>query len=222
MTLLASSCFFVVVSPLDFSHDFALQSRWLPMEESQQLHVVVSGLRHVLFEHLCVPLSQHYPRFAKKHGAMLLSVEEVYFLRSDGFRSEVSRAVAGSRPCVSLSFASKDLEDAFLLRLAESLHVCEVYAFLSASSQRWILRHAGATFGADFIGYRLDSNHPGAPEDAERSVRHGEVLFVVGVDGWSAGEIATALRVARSVGKRLMGVSRVAGSFEVAAVVPCL
>ncbi len=224
------------------------------------MHVLITALRHILFAHDAPALAVRYPRFAKNHETMLLSVEEVHFLRSGGLGcvTDLERPSASStlheplvnggrtegddtpviketRPHVTVAFATPALEAAFHHRLQRCRLACDVYCFLSSGlrsssigGQGWVLRHAGAMYGADFIGYRLPATTSGdgsggRAEDTERQVRHGEALFVM-EDGvpWTAGETAAALRVARSVGKRLLRVTRAPealGGFEIAPIV---
>jgi hypothetical protein len=76
-------------------------------------------------------------------------------------------------------------------------------------------------YGAAFIGFRLTLVVGGAEAErsaAERETKHGESLFVVcdsndneggrGTSFRTPNERTVALRLARSVGKRLMQVSR--------------
>lgn len=121
-----------------------------------------------------------------------------------------------------IGFASETLKAAFFERVASHALLCDAYAFLSAPGQGWILRHAGAMYGAAFIGYRIDlllvGLHLSTSGDeeaaalrsaAEREASHGETLFLLchaGVSGQQ--ETTVALRLARSIGKRLLQVSR--------------
>ena len=193
------------------------------------IDVVITSRRHVLFEHASLELTTYYPRFNKRLSCMehcLLSFDEVHFLLVDGFRDDQDDGVRkdddgrsnsdrGKRPpSVHLTFATSELSDLFASLCRSPLRsiVCDAYVFLTRH-RLWILRHAGAAFGADYIGYRpqreplnqkveLGADH----SREERSLRHGEALFIVGPVPLD--EATTAGRVARSVGKRIYSVQR--------------